>query len=164
MALFNPTKPAKPKRLRFERPHQAPADAVWRAWTDAELLRNWWGPDKTAVIECEVDPRVGGKIRIVMEATSEMGKYAGTKWPMAGEFTRFQPTNRLTYHAKSWTEGSEDTTIEHTNDLTITESGSTTSLRLDIAITKIGSNAKMAVFGMKWGYKAQLKKLNALLG
>ena len=99
-----------------------------------------------------------------MEAGEAMGKYAGTRWPMAGTFTRIEPTAQLTYDARSWTEGEEEgSTIHHTNDVTFTESDGTTTVTLRIAITHIGAKAKMAAFGMKFGYKAQLDKLDKLL-
>ncbi len=154
----------KTKQLDFERSYSAPVATVWAAWTEPEMLRRWWGPVKTTVPECEIDLRVGGAIHLVMEAGEEMGKYHGTRWPMAGTFTRIEHLRRLTYDARSWTEGEEgSTTIEHTNDVTFTESDGSTVVRLDIAITKIGPKAKMAAFGMKWGYKAQLDKLDKLL-
>ena len=152
------------KELRFERTYAAPRDAVWQAWTDAERLRGWWGPPKTTVGECEIDPRVGGRIYIVTVAGEEMGKYAGTRWPMDGTFTRVEERQRLTYDARSWTEGEEATaTIHHTNDLTLTGDGEETVVSLHIAITEIGPKAKMAAFGMKWGYKAQLDALERFL-
>lgn len=150
----------KPKQLSFERTYSAPIGKVWAAWTEPELLRQWWGPDKTFIPECEVDLRVGGQLRIVMEAGEGMGKYQGTRWPMEGTFTVVEPTRRLTYDAKSWTEGEQDTsTIDHVNDLTLRTDGTATVINLHINITRIGSGAKMAAFGMKWGYKAQLDKL-----
>lgn len=53
--------------------------------------------------------------------------------------------------------------IHHTNDVTFTESDGATTVTLRIAITHIGAKAKMAAFGMKFGYKAQLDKLDKLL-
>ncbi|MGV0834668.1 SRPBCC family protein [Mycolicibacterium thermoresistibile] len=150
----------KTKVLNFERSYPAPIETVWRAWTQPDMLRHWWGPEKTFVPECDVDLRVGGEIYIVMEAGAEMGKYQGTRWPMAGTFTHIEPTARLTYDARSWTEGEEaGSTIHHSNDVTFSERDGTTTVRLQITITKIGPKAKMAAFGMKWGYKAQLDKL-----
>ena len=93
-----------------------------------------------------------------------MGKYAGTRWPMLGTFTRIEPTTLLVYDAQSWTDGEKaGTTIDHTNTITITPTGSATELLLVVDIHDIGPKAKMAAFGMKFGYKAQLKKLNQLL-
>lgn len=155
----------KKKELHFERAYDAPVEAVWQAWTEAERLRQWWGPPKTTVAECEVDLQVGGRIHIVTLATEEMGKYAGTRWPMDGTFTHIDDAERLTYDARSWTEGEEDTTtIRHTNDVTLARDGDTTLVTLHVTITEIGSKAKLAAFGMKWGYKAQLDALEGLLG
>lgn len=156
----------KKKELGFERSYAAPVDLVWRAWTEADMLREWWGPEKTMVPECEIDARVGGRIRVVTEATAEMGKYQGTRWPMEGTFTVVNEEARLTYEARSWTEGEEDgTTIEHVNDLTFASGDSEggTTVTLNVTIHKIGPKAKMAAFGMKWGYKQQLDKLEELL-
>jgi hypothetical protein len=66
--------------------------------------------------------------------------------------------------ARSWTEGEQDTTtIDHVNDLTLSEDGDKTVVSLRISINEIGSGAKMAAFGMKWGYKQQLDKLETYL-
>jgi uncharacterized protein YndB with AHSA1/START domain len=154
----------KKKELTFERSYAAPVETVWQAWTQPEILRSWWGPDKTTVPECEIDLRVGGTIHIVTEAGERMGKYQGTRWPMTGTFSLIEENARLTYDARSWTEGEEDgTTIQHVNDLTLTNDGEATVVRLHISITEIGPKAKMAAFGMKWGYKQQLDKLEQLL-
>lgn len=154
----------KTKQLDFHRTYQAPLPLVWQAWTDADMLRRWWGPEKTTITDCEVDLRVGGAIHIVTEAGEEMGKYKGTRWPMSGTFTVVEEQSLLVYDARSWTEGEEDgSTIEHTNEVRFSPAGNATEVHLSIAITSIGSKAKMAAFGMKWGYKAQLDKLAALL-
>lgn len=72
----------KAKELNFERSYPAPIVTVWRAWTEPDLIRQWWGPEHTTVTACEIDPRVGGTLHIVMEAGEGMGKYQGTRWPM----------------------------------------------------------------------------------
>lgn len=154
----------KKKHLHLERSYDAAIDAVWQAWTDADQLRHWWGPEKTLVTDCEVDLRVGGRLYIVTEAGEAMGKYQGTRWPMEATFSRIEEPSRLVYEARSWTEGEEDgTTIVHVNDITLAEADGTTTVRLDVEISQIGPKARMAAFGMKWGYKAQLDKLAELL-
>lgn len=150
----------KPRVLAFERRYDAAPDAVWNAWTQPDLLRQWWGPEHTKVTECSIELREGGRIYIVMEATEGMGKYAGTRWPLDGTFTVIEPPTRLVYQARSWTEGEEETaTIEHVNELTLTNVDGATQLQLRIKINKVGPGAKMAAFGMKWGYKQQLENL-----
>jgi uncharacterized protein YndB with AHSA1/START domain len=154
----------KAKHLDFERTYPAPLATVWQAWTDPELLAQWWAPEHTSVTECTIELHVGGTIHIVMEAGEGMGKYRGTRWPMSGTFTSIEAEEHLRYDARSWTDGERDaTTIEHTNDVTFTGDDRTTTVRLQVSITKIGPKAKMAAYGMRWGYKAYLDGLSALL-
>lgn len=160
--ITNPLR--RKKELHFERSYTAPIDAVWQAWTRPEMLREWWGPEKTSIPECEIDLTIGGEIRVVTEAGEEMGKYRGTRWPMIGIFSTIDEPNRLVYDARSWTEGNEDTTtIRHRNDVTLIEVDGTTTVSLHVEITEIGPKAKMAAFGMKWGYKQQLDHLETYL-
>ncbi len=46
----------------------ASREAVFDAWTKAELLSQWWGPQDFAMPECEVDPREGGAWRLRLRA------------------------------------------------------------------------------------------------
>ena len=38
----------------------APVERVWRAWTDASLLKHWWGPKDFEIVSTKVDLRPGG--------------------------------------------------------------------------------------------------------
>lgn len=67
------------------------------------------------------------------------------------------------YEARSWTEGDQDRHIEHVNELELSGDGDKTVVNLRITINEIGSGTRMAAFGMKWGYKAQLDNLEAFL-
>ena len=154
----------KTKNLKLERTYAKKRETVWRAWTEPELVRRWWGPTNTVVPTCEIDLRQGGAIHIVMEATEGMGKYAGTRWPMMGSFTTIEPVERLAYDARSWTEGEEEaTTLVHTNTIGLVAVPEGTHVTLDVVIQQIGPKAKLAAFGMKWGYKQYLAKLDAVL-
>jgi uncharacterized protein YndB with AHSA1/START domain len=39
---------------------EAPRARVWKAWTDAAELKNWWGPQGFKAHTCKVDLRPGG--------------------------------------------------------------------------------------------------------
>ncbi len=54
----------KPK-LTLVREFAAPPEAVWRAWTDPEALKRWFGPDAGAVSLAQTDVRVGGRFHVV---------------------------------------------------------------------------------------------------
>jgi uncharacterized protein YndB with AHSA1/START domain len=152
------------KEVAFERIYDASTETVWRAWTDPEELKQWWGPNNVTIPECEVDLRVGGKFYIVMEAGEAMGPYKGTKWPMLAEFTVIEPHSKLSYTAQAWTEGAkEETTIDQTTEVTLTEEGGKTKVNIKAAIYKTGPKAGMAAQGMQAGFTQQLEKLSNFL-
>jgi uncharacterized protein YndB with AHSA1/START domain len=152
------------KEITLERTYDASPDAVWQAWTDPELLKQWWGPDNVTIPECEVDLRVGGAFYIVMEAGEAMGPYKGTKWPMQAEFTAVVPHEQISYTAHAWTEGDKDgTTIEQTTDIRFADEDGRTKVTVKAAIHKAGPNAGMAAEGMEYGFNQQLDKLTSFL-
>jgi uncharacterized protein YndB with AHSA1/START domain len=154
------------KEVTFEKIYDAPLEKVWQAWTDPEMIKQWWGPDNVIIPECEVDLRVGGKIYIVMEAGEAMGPYKGTRWPMLGKFTVVEPRTKLSYDVNAWVEGQNDngeTTIDQTTEVVFAEEGGKTKLNLKATIHKTGPAAGMAVQGMQMGFNQQLDKLTAFL-
>jgi uncharacterized protein YndB with AHSA1/START domain len=152
------------KEVEFERTYDASLEKVWKAWTDPEMLKQWWGPNDVIIPECEVDLRVGGRIYIVMEAGEAMGPYKGTRWPMDGKYTVVENKSKLAYAAKAWTEGQEATTqIDQVTELSLVDDDGKTILKLKATINKIGSDAKMAVEGMQQGFNQQLDKLSKYL-
>lgn len=51
--------------LTLTREYDAPPESVWRAWTDAKALKQWWATGtggRTSI--AELDVRVGGRYRI----------------------------------------------------------------------------------------------------
>jgi uncharacterized protein YndB with AHSA1/START domain len=48
------------KPFLISRVFDAPRDRVWRAWTEVEQLKQWWGPKGFAVTHCKLDLRPGG--------------------------------------------------------------------------------------------------------
>jgi uncharacterized protein YndB with AHSA1/START domain len=152
------------KEVTFERVYKAPVEKVWQAWTDPEILKQWWGPDNVTIPECEIELKVGGRIYIVMQATEAMGEYKGTRWPMEAKITELEPNKKLVYEARAWTEGDEeDTTIETVQVLDMTEDNGETKLNLKATINKVGPKAGMAVQGMEYGYNQQFNKLEKFL-
>ena len=52
--------------LTLSRSYPVPPQSVWRAWTDAEAIKRWWGPGgDDAVSFADLDVREGGRFRIV---------------------------------------------------------------------------------------------------
>lgn len=51
---------AGPDAFVTSRTFDAPRERVWRAFTEGERLRRWWGPKGFTVAHCGIDPRPGG--------------------------------------------------------------------------------------------------------
>lgn len=66
------------RAFEITRTFDAPRAKVWRAWTEAEQLKKWWGPAGFRVDTCTVDLRPGGLFHYGMTAPD------GT--PMWGKF------------------------------------------------------------------------------
>jgi len=50
----------------------APRDRVWRAWTSADELKQWFGPKGFTMPECKLDFWPGGLWRFVMHGPSKI--------------------------------------------------------------------------------------------
>jgi uncharacterized protein YndB with AHSA1/START domain len=62
----------------ISRVFDAPRDRVWKAWTEAEQLKQWWGPKGFTVHTCKLDLRPGGTFLYGMRApdgTDMWGKF-----------------------------------------------------------------------------------------
>ena len=55
-----------PRDLKLELTLDAPREKVWRCWTEAELLKQWFAPKPYTTPHAELDVRVGGKTFVVM--------------------------------------------------------------------------------------------------
>lgn len=77
--------------LAIEREFDAPRERVYEAYTDRELLEQWWGPRNTTMIVDKLDVKPGGAWRFVhkMEDGSEHG--------FRGEFRELEPPERLVW-------------------------------------------------------------------
>ena len=58
----------KSEGLVITRVFDAPCELVWKAWTDPEHLKRWWGPKNFTAPSCKMDLRVGGKYLFCMHS------------------------------------------------------------------------------------------------
>jgi uncharacterized protein YndB with AHSA1/START domain len=113
--------------VRIERTFGAPAEAVFDAWTSAEVMRRWFhvAPDWDTP-EAEVDLRVGGKVRVVMRRPD------GSEVSAGGEYTEIDRPHRL---AMTWT-FDDDPSNQQLIELSFSESeGSTTVVMINSGIS-----------------------------
>ena len=71
------------------REFDAPRELVFKAYTTPELVRRWWAGKRGNVTVAEIDLRVGGRWRYVMEANE------GFEVAFHGEFREIVPNERL---------------------------------------------------------------------
>ena len=62
------TRSTETQELVLERIFDAPREAVWKAFTDPQIVPRWWGPHETETEVLEMDVRPGGKWRYVSHA------------------------------------------------------------------------------------------------
>ena len=55
------------------RTFDAPVEAVWRAWTEPDLVKRWWGPTGFTAPLAEMDVRKGGTSLVCMRPPAEFG-------------------------------------------------------------------------------------------
>ena len=65
------------KEIMLSRVFDAPRDLVFEAHTSCEHMKNWWGPRKYEIAECDIDFRPGGKWRVVHKAEGEEHVFQG---------------------------------------------------------------------------------------
>lgn len=92
--------PFDPARdLRLTRLIDAPCEAVYRAWTDPVLLRQWFAPAPNTTPVAELDVRPGGSSRIVMRDPD------GNDMPLYGVYLEVVENRRLVFtdaYVRAW--------------------------------------------------------------
>jgi uncharacterized protein YndB with AHSA1/START domain len=89
------------ERLHIERAFQAPAAAVFEAWTNEEVLRRWFHAEHDwDTPEAQVDLRLGGDVRVVMRDPASGREVGGS-----GHYPVIEPPTRLAF---TWTWDGED--------------------------------------------------------
>jgi uncharacterized protein YndB with AHSA1/START domain len=68
---------ADERELVLTRVFDAPRDLVFRAWTEPELMKQWWGPKGFTLPYCTIDLRPGGKIRFCMRSPEGADLWCG---------------------------------------------------------------------------------------
>jgi len=108
--------------LRIERTFQAPARAVFNAWTSEEVLRRWFHAEHDwETPEAQVDLRIGGAVRVVMRDPHKDAEHGG-----GGHYTEIDPPKRLAF---TWTWDNDDEGREMLIELDFEEAEGATTVR-----------------------------------
>jgi uncharacterized protein YndB with AHSA1/START domain len=77
------------EQILITREFDAPKHLVYTAWTTPELVKRWWNAKRGEVTIAEIDLRVGGTWRYVMEADG------GVEVGFHGEYREIVPDERI---------------------------------------------------------------------
>jgi uncharacterized protein YndB with AHSA1/START domain len=108
------------EQILITREFDAPRHLVYRAWTEPELVKRWWGGERGEMTVAEIDLRVGGVWRCVMVTDG------GFEVAFHGEYREIVPNERIvsTEVYEGMPEG------EALNTVTFTEMDGRTTLTL----------------------------------
>lgn len=135
----------------------APRALVFKMWTDAKHLAQWWGPKGFTNPVCELDARPGGVLRIVMRAPD------GAEYPMKGVFQEVVAPERLVFtNIAVDREGNH--LLEGVTTVVFAEQGGKTKLTLQTRAVGIAPVAPRMLAGMEAGWTQSLERLEALVG
>jgi uncharacterized protein YndB with AHSA1/START domain len=144
------------RTFRFATALLAPPETIWSYWTSASLVRRWWAPEHFDVAECEVDPVVGGTLRIVLQEGD------GTRHDSSGRFLVVERPDRLSFElAPVGRDGSR--LFEARHDVALAPAGERTQLALAIRIADSTRDAAPAIAGIEIGWRQLLERLGRVV-
>jgi uncharacterized protein YndB with AHSA1/START domain len=138
--------------ITVERTFFAPRDSLFKAYTDANLVSQWWGPARFETIVDVLDPNSGGAWRFVNRDTD------GTEYGFHGEFREVNP-EQIVYTFEF--EGMPG----HISDETVTlfDNDGTTTIRDQIEFASIEDLDGMVQTGMMEGLAESMDRLAMLM-
>jgi uncharacterized protein YndB with AHSA1/START domain len=130
----------------------APREMVYDAFSKPELLKRWFGPHGWSLAVCEVDHRVGGGFRFVLEGPN------GQRMGMRGVYRELDRPNR-SVHVESYDEYPGESIVTSV----LSDEGERTTLRVTITYPSRQIRDIVAQSGMEHGAAESYDKLAGLL-
>ena len=129
----------------------APRDLVFKAFTTPELVKQWWGANRSEVTVADIDLRVGGKWRYV-------GVGDGFEVAFHGEYHEIVPNERIV--STEAFEGIPDPDANATvNTATFTEQDGRTTLTILVEAPSKDVRDAIVASGMEAGMQDALDLL-----
>ncbi len=153
------TKDLANRKLKVVREFDAPLEQVWKAWTDSEILDQWWAPKPWKANTKSMDFREGGRWLYYMEGPDGSRHYCKV------DYKSIAPNKVF---------GGEDAFCDENgnsnNDLptmnwkcSFSKSGNGTKVEVDITFATEADLDKIIEMGFKEGFAAAHNNLDELL-
>ena len=159
---------SEPDAFVVTRTYDAPRALMWKAWTELERLKKWWGPKGFTMQSCTLDLKPGGRFHYNMHGPA--GAVMGDMW---GKFVYREvvPPERLVF-VSSFSDPAGNTTrapfsadfpLEILSTLTFEEEGKRTRLTMR-GVPLNANDAERSFFknmfpSMQQGWKGTLDQL-----
>jgi uncharacterized protein YndB with AHSA1/START domain len=138
--------------ILITRQFDAPAALVYRAYTTPELVKRWYGFDTSVWKVCEIDLRVGGTWRYVIEDSDfEVGFH--------GEYQELSPPHRLV--STEVYEGMPD--AEALDIIDLEEVDGVTTMKMLVRHTEQAHRDAHIESGMEGGMQVSMDRLEDLV-
>jgi uncharacterized protein YndB with AHSA1/START domain len=123
----------------IERVFDAPVEQVWKAWTEPEQIKRWWGPKDFTTPHATMDFRVGGTYANCMRGAA--GSEFDRDYWSTGVFKEIVPLRRIVF-----TDSFAD---EHGNIVSAAYYGMNAEMPLEMLVTvtfeDLGGKTKMTL-------------------
>jgi uncharacterized protein YndB with AHSA1/START domain len=140
------------REIVLSRVFDAPRELVFEAMTRPELLKRWFGPHGWNLVVCEVDFRVGGAWRYVLEGPD------GRSMGMGGEYREIVP-GLSTVH----TEAMDDYPGDSVVTMVLTEEDGRTTMTGTVLYDSQETRDAVGASGMEHGAAETYDRLADLL-
>ncbi|HTH46766.1 MAG TPA: SRPBCC domain-containing protein, partial [Candidatus Limnocylindria bacterium] len=140
------------REFTITREFAAPRELVFRTWTEAKHVAQWWSPKGFTNPVCEWDARPGGKVYVVMQAPN------GTRYPMGGEFREVVAPERLVLTTGALDEQG-NLMFELLHTVTFAEENGQTALTIQSEVIKTSPGAGKYIGGYEAGMSQSLERL-----
>ena len=141
------------REILITRVFDAPPAKVYRAWTEPQFVRRWWGRADAPLVVCDIDLRPGGEWRYVTRSTD------GVELGWHGTYLDVAAPNRLV--STEVFEGYPDAQSENT--LTLIAEGDTTVLTVRVLHATKANRDGHVDSGMEGGLQRSLDEVDEIL-
>jgi uncharacterized protein YndB with AHSA1/START domain len=153
------TKDAANKKIKVVREFDAPVENVWRAWTEKELVDQWWAPKPWKANTQSMDFRAGGTWLYYMEGPD------GSRHYCRADYETIVPNKSYTgLDAFCDENGNINTEFPRMHwQVVFTSSGNGTKVEVEITFASEADLETIIEMGFKEGFAAAHTNLDELL-
>jgi len=153
------TQDAANKKMKVTREFDAPVEKVWKAWTEKELLDQWWAPRPWKAKTMSMDFRDGGTWLYYMEGPDGERHYCRADYRSIVPNKSYEGLDGFTDE-----KGNINEEMPRTNwKVSFGKTGSGTQVVVDLSFDSTESMEKLIEMGFKGGFAMAHNNLDELL-